>query len=153
MTEKLRVNPYIRSMDEQFSLYEWFARQYGLQRKSMQILFWVKHYPEVTGNYITQKTLVQKTYSTKQVVNATIKSWCQKGYIQLLENPTDKRHKLLQLTSDGQVWAEEIYQRLSIMEEQAIAVFSKEEQDLLNKLTRKYTATLKQEMEKVYDSI
>lgn len=151
MTRKLTFNPYIRSMDEQFSLYEWFARQYGLQRKSMQILFWVKNYPEMTGEYITQKILAQKTYSSKQVVNATIKSWRQKGYIRLLENPIDKRHKSIQLTPEGQLWAEEIYQKISFMENRATAELSKEEQVLLNKLTIKYNTALKQEMEKMYD--
>ncbi|MGT2833132.1 MarR family winged helix-turn-helix transcriptional regulator [Streptococcus halotolerans] len=151
MTRNLTFNPYIRSMDEQFSLYEWFARQYGLQRKSMQILFWIKRYPEMTGDYITQKMLAQKTYSSKQVVNAAIKSWRQKGYLQLLENPRDKRHKFIRLTTEGQSWAEEIYQKISFMENRAAAELSKDEQDLLNKLTIKYNAALKQEMEKMYD--
>lgn len=148
----LIFNTYVRSMDEQYSLYEWFARQHGLTHKSMQILFWIRNYPEMTGKLVTQKILAEKTYSSKQVVNATIKSWQKKGYIDLLENPSDKRHKLVQLTAEGQVFASVIYQKLTNMEMSATGALTIEEHRDLVRLTAKYNDRLKQEMERMYDN-
>lgn len=142
---------YIRLMDEQSALYEYFSRQHGLHSKSMQILLWVANYPYFKGTYITQKQLAQRTYSSKQVVNATIKAWRNKGYVMLLDNPKDKRHKLVSLTAEGQRWAMPIIQELNRIEQAAIAVLSEEEQDILNRLSAKYNTALKQEMEITYD--
>ncbi|MDO5100702.1 MAG: MarR family transcriptional regulator [Eubacteriales bacterium] len=153
MTVDLVHNAYVRAMDEQFSLYEWFARQYGLQHKSMQILFWVKNFPKRTGRLMTQKEIAQKTYSSKQVVNATIKSWEAKGYVELLENSGDKRQKLVKLTKTGEAFATQIYRQLSQMEAKATAGLTEEEQKVLNSLTVRYNAVLRAEMERLHDSI
>lgn len=143
------VKPYIRTLDEQAALYEYFARKHGLQSKSLQILLWVANYPKSHGTYVTQKLLADKTYSTKQVINATIKSWKEKGYIELLENPADKRHKLVQLTPAGQHFADRIIEPLDRIEEVAISVLRAEEQAVLLDLTAKYNQALKEEMEKL----
>lgn len=148
---QLSEKTYIRLMDEQSALYEYFARQYGLQSKSLQILLWVA-YPHIKGSYITQKQLAKRTYSSKQVVNATIKSWRDKDYVTFLDNPKDKRYKLVSLTAKGQSWAMPIIQELNLIEQAAIAVLSEEEQAALNVLSAKYNAALKLEMEKTrYD--
>lgn len=151
MASDLVFNQYVRSMDEQFSLYEWFARQYGLQHKSLQILLWIRNYPVENGKLVTQKLLTEKTYSSKQVVNATIKSWREKGYVELLENPSDKRHKLIKLTALGEEVASAIYQKLTKIEVQATSVLTPEEQALLTELTTKYNQALKTEMEALHD--
>lgn len=148
---QLPVKPYIRLMDEQAALYEYFAHRYGLQSKSLQLLLWVANYPHAKGTYITQKQLAKRTYSSKQVVHATIKSWRNKGYVMLLDNPKDKRHKLVSLTAEGQRWAMPIIQELNRIEQAAIALLSEEEQDILNRLLAKYNTALKQEMEITYD--
>lgn len=153
MTVNLVYNDYVRIIDEQYSLYEWFARQYGLQHKSMQILFWVRNFPERTGRLMTQKDIAKKTYSSKQVVNATIKSWEAKGYVELLENSGDKRHKLVKLTETGQAFATQIYRQLSRIETLATAGLTAEEQKILHRLTARYNAVLKEEMEKLHDSL
>ncbi|MGX7775611.1 MarR family winged helix-turn-helix transcriptional regulator [Streptococcus pluranimalium] len=135
------------------STYDYYARQNGLQSKSLQMLLWLYHYPKRNEKNITQQFLVRKTQSSKQVVNATIKSWSKKGFLELIENPDDKRHKFIRLTPLGQSYAQKVILPLEQMEKASFQILSNEEQDLLNKLTRKYTAALKQEMEKVYDSI
>lgn len=147
--EELIFNHYVKVMDEQFSLYEWFARQYGLQHKSLQILLWVRNYPKMTGKLVTQKLLAEKTYSSKQVVNATIKSWNRKGYVVLLENLDDKRHKYIKLTDAGYNFATEIYEKLKRIETKATKTLSSEEKSLLTKLTIKYNEALKSEMEDI----
>lgn len=80
---------YSRIRDHQLSIFENYARKRGLQSKSMLILMWIYYNPEG----IPQNEIAQKTYSTKQVVNATIKSFKEKGYLRFEENPGDKRIK------------------------------------------------------------
>ncbi|MFU2194172.1 MarR family transcriptional regulator [Streptococcus pluranimalium] len=149
----IQTKSYIRAFDDLMSTYDYYARQNGLQSKSLQMLLWLYHYPKRNEKNITQQFLVRKTQSSKQVVNATIKSWGKKGFLELIENPDDKRHKFIRLTPLGQSYAQKVILPLEQMEKASFQILSTEEQDLLNKLTRKYTATLKQEMEKVYDSI
>ncbi|WP_341932079.1 MarR family winged helix-turn-helix transcriptional regulator [Streptococcus pluranimalium] len=149
----IQTKSYIRAFDDLMSTYDYYARQNGLQSKSLQMLLWLYHYPKRNEKNITQQFLVRKTQSSKQVVNATIKSWSKKGFLELIENPDDKRHKFIRLTPLGQSYAQKVILPLEQMEKASFQILSNEEQDLLNKLTRKYTAALKQEMEKVYDSI
>ncbi|AUW97186.1 MarR family winged helix-turn-helix transcriptional regulator [Streptococcus pluranimalium] len=149
----IQTKSYIRAFDDLMSTYDYYARQNGLQSKSLQMLLWLYHYPKRNEKNITQQFLVRKTQSSKQVVNATIKSWGKKGFLELIENPDDKRHKFIRLTPLGQSYAQKVILPLEQMEKASFQILSNEEQDLLNKLTRKYTAALKQEMEKVYDSI
>lgn len=149
----IQTKSYIRAFDDLMSTYDYYARQNGLQSKSLQILLWLYHYPKRNEKNITQQFLVRKTQSSKQVVNATIKSWGKKGFLELIENPDDKRHKFIRLTPLGQSYAQKVILPLEQMEKASFQILSNEEKELLNKLTRKYTAALKQEMEKVYDSI
>ena len=70
-------NLFSRKKDENNSLYEYYARKNGLQGKSLLILSCLYY----TKNGITQNTICEKTYSTKQVVSAAIKTFKNKGYI------------------------------------------------------------------------
>lgn len=68
---------FSRKKDENNSLYEYYARKNGLQGKSLLILSCLYY----TRDGITQNTICEKTYSTKQVVSAAIKTFKNKGYI------------------------------------------------------------------------
>lgn len=153
MTTDLEMKSYVRIMDEQAALYENYARKHGMQSKSLQLLLWVTNYPLATGNYVTQKLLAEKTYSTKQVVNATVKSWQKQGYVELRENASDKRHKLVVLTEKGREFASSVVEKLNRIEHDVVQVLTEEEQQTLTALTAKYNAALKLEMEKAYDKI
>lgn len=85
---------YSRIRDNQMSIFENYARKNGMQSKALTILMWIYYNP----NGITQQRITRKTYSTKQVVNATIKNFKDKGYIFFEENPEDKRTKVIKLT-------------------------------------------------------
>lgn len=134
---------YIRAFDEQTSLYEAYARHCGLVGKSLYILIWLYY----TKGGITQKKIVQKTYSSKQVVHATIKNWREKDYIVTCENPKDKRNKLLGLSPEGRQFASEILDPLEEMEVIALSSFSKEEREQFIQLTQRYTHQLKKLMQ------
>lgn len=130
---------YIRIFDEQNSLYEEYARKNGLVSKSLYILMWLYYNPQG----ITQKKIVEKTYSSKQVVHSTIKNWRAKGYIDVYAKVTDRRNKLLTLTSAGEKYASEILDPLEQIEIKSLSVLSPDEQRQLIILTQKYTKQLK----------
>ncbi len=125
MTDSLKnAKLFARKKDEHFCLYEYYARANGLQSKSMLILMWIYYNPKG----ITQNTICQKTYSTKQVVNATIKTFLQKGWIYFAENEDDKRSKKIKLTSKGYTFASKLLDTLEAAEEEAMQRLKPEEQ-------------------------
>lgn len=125
------------------SVIEAYARYHGLQGKSLAILMWIYNTPQG----ITQNLVCQKTYSTKQVVNATIKSFLEKGYIKLEENKADKRQKLILLTSEGQRFAVAILKPLEEGENDAMLTLSESEQSSLLQLTERFQSSLTEILE------
>lgn len=129
---------YSRIRDNQMSIFENYARKNGMQSKALTILMWIYYNP----NGITQQRITRKTYSTKQVVNATIKNFKDKGYIFFEENPEDKRTKVIQLTEDGRTYAASILDALEAAENAAMKELTAEEQDVLLRAGEKFTTAL-----------
>ncbi|WP_296919753.1 MarR family winged helix-turn-helix transcriptional regulator [Megasphaera sp.] len=133
-----QTKAYSRIRDRQLSIFENYARKRGLQSKSMLILMWIYYNPEG----IPQNEIAQKTYSTKQVVNATIKSFKEKGYLRFEENPSDKRIKRIKLTEAGRAYAASVLDWLEEAEMLAMSELTADEQDLLLRISRKFTDAL-----------
>lgn len=133
-----RTKDYSRIRDHQLSIFENYARKRGLQSKSMLILMWIYYNPEG----IPQNEIAQRTYSTKQVVNATIKSFKEKGYIHFEENPGDKRVKRIKLTEEGRAYAASVLDWMEEAEMLAMSELTADEQDLLLRISRKFTDAL-----------
>lgn len=129
---------YSRIRDNQMSIFENYARKNGMQSKALTILMWIYYNP----NGITQQRITRKTYSTKQVVNATIKNFKDKGYIFFEENPEDKRTKVIKLTEDGRTYAASILDALEAAENAAMKELTVEEQDVLLRAGEKFTTAL-----------
>lgn len=139
MTElQKRSKAYARIFDQQVGLYEGYARRHGLNGKCLSILMWVYYNP----GGVTQNWVSKKTYSSKQVVNATIKKFQEKGLVFLEENPADKRHKKVKLTEAGRVYASRILDPLEEAEKTALSQFSLEEQEQLLDLFGRYGQAL-----------
>ncbi|MFI3124428.1 MarR family winged helix-turn-helix transcriptional regulator [Streptococcus suis] len=139
MTElQKRSKAYTRIFDQQVGLYEGYARRQGLNGKCLSILMWIYYNPEgVTQNWVSKKT-----YSSKQVVNATIKKFLEKGFVYLEENPVDKRHKKVKLTETGKQFASQILDPLEEAEKTALTQLSLEDQERLLELTERYSQAL-----------
>lgn len=129
---------YSRIRDNQMSIFENYARKNGMQSKALTILMWIYYNP----NGITQQRITRKMYSTKQVVNATIKNFKDKGYIFFEENPEDKRTKVIKLTEDGRTYAASILDALEAAENAAMKELTAEEQDVLLRAGEKFTTAL-----------
>ena len=133
-----RSKHYARIFDQQVGLYEGYARRHGLNAKCLSILMWVYYNP----GGVTQNWVSKKTYSSKQVVNATIKKFQEKGLVFLEENPADKRHKKVKLTEAGKQFASQILDPLEEAEKTALSQLSLEDQERLLELTERYSQAL-----------
>lgn len=139
MTElRQRSKDLARIFDQQVGLYEGYARRHGLNGKCLSILMWVYYNPRgVTQNWVSKKT-----YSSKQVVSATIKKFQEKGLVFLEKNPADKRHKKVKLTEAGKQFVSQILDPLEEAEKTALSQLSLEDQERLLELTERYSQGL-----------
>ena len=142
-TVKIESKKIVRILDQQKSIYENYAKENGLQGRSLQLLLWI--YYNQKG--VSQSYLVKKTLLSKQVVNATIQVWQKKGYIELVSTENDKRQKLVKLTEKGNQISKKILDPLETVEVRALSTLSNEERQLFQTLFSKYTQALKKEME------
>lgn len=140
---KIESKKIVRILDQQKSIYENYAKENGLQGRSLQLLLWI--YYNQKG--VSQSYLVEKTLLSKQVVNATIQLWQKKGYIELVSTENDKRQKLVKLTEKGNQISKKILDPLETVEVRALSTLSYEERQLFQTLFSKYTQALKKEME------
>lgn len=69
---------------------------------------------------------MKKTYSTKQVVSAAMKTFKEKGYIYFEEQEKDRREKIVKLTKEGYLYASKILDPLRKAEEKALGKLSSE---------------------------
>lgn len=134
---------YVALFDEQMSLYEDYARKNGLNGKSLQMLLWLFY----SENGVTQKILANRTYSTKQVVNATIKNWVNSGLVMCVSSGLDKRQKVMVLTDKGKEYANPILQPLQEAEEFAMSQMTLKEQEQFLSYQKIFLNAMKQELE------
>ena len=136
---------FSRKKYENNSLYEYYARKNGLQGKSLLILSCLYY----TKNEITQNTICEKTYSTKQVVNAAIKTFKNKGYIYFEEKEKDRREKIVKLTEEGYLYASKILDPLEKAEINAIGKLSSEQQKVFIEYYTIFNDNMKKNIEKL----
>lgn len=142
-TVKIESKKIVRILDQQKSIYENYAKENGLQGRSLQLLLWI--YYNQKG--VSQSYLVEKTLLSKQVVNATIQVWQKEGYVELVSTENDKRQKLVKLTEKGNQISKKILDPLETVEVRALSTLSYEERQLFQTLFSRYTQALKKEME------
>lgn len=140
-----QVQQFNRSFDQLMSTNESYARKNGLNGKSLLLLLWLYRIP----SGLTQRFLADRTQSTKQVVHAVVKKWLERGYVSFLENPDDKRHKLVCLTDQGRSYASTVIEPLDAAESRAMASLTPDQQEILASLTAKYSQALYDELEKL----
>ena len=136
---------FSRKKDENNSLYENYARKNGLQGKSLLILSCLYY----TKNGITQNTICEKNYSTKQVVSAAIKTFKNKRYIYFEEKEKDRREKIVKLTKEGYLYASKILDPLRKAEEKVLGKLSSEQQKLFIEYYTIFNDNMKLNIEKL----
>ena len=136
---------FSRKKYENNSLYEYYARKNGLQGKSLLILTCIYY----TKDGITQNTICEKTYSTKQVVSAAMRTFKEKGYIYFEEQEKDRREKIVKLTEKGYLYASKILDPLREAEEKALGKLSSEQQELFVEYYTIFNDNMKLNIEKL----
>lgn len=97
---------------ESNAMYEAWAKRHELSLNSFLVLYALC---EESGGY-TQKLISQKWFIPKQTVNAVLKEFEIKGYIELIPVTSDKRRKQVCLTARGKRFAEKIISELHAQE-------------------------------------
>ncbi|MEX2784821.1 MarR family winged helix-turn-helix transcriptional regulator [Streptococcus sp. H49] len=138
-----KAQQYARLRDEQFSLFENYARKHGMNSKSLLVFMWIYH----NQDGLSQETIARKTFSSKQVVQAIIKNYIKKGWLFLEPSKADRRRKLVRLTEKGLKAAAQLLDPLADYEERAMAGLSDQEQAVLLKATRIFSKHLKDLLE------
>ena len=136
---------FSRKKYENNSLYEYYARKNGLQGKSLLILSCLYY----TKDGITQNSICEKTYSTKQVVSAAIKTFKNKGYIYFEEKEKDRREKIVKLTEEGYLYASKILDPLEKAVIKVIGELSSEQQKLFIEYYMIFNDNMKINIEKL----
>ena len=140
MTKEDRKNAYLycKFRDEQFALYDEYAKRHGMSMKTLLVLnalFYAK-------DGMTQTEVCQRTFQSKQTVNLIVKNLLVEAYVTVTEVPENKRNKIVRMTEAGRAYCEQVVRHITWAEDTAMSLFSPEEQKNLIELSRTFTKNL-----------
>ena len=145
--DKKNAYLYCKFRDEQFALYDEYAKRHGMLMKTLLVvnaLFYAK-------DGMTQAEICKRTFHSKQTVNLIIKHLLADGYVTVAEAPENRRNKIVQMTDAGRAYCEKIVRHITWAEDTAMSMFTPDEQKRLIDLSRTFTKNLiilvNQEME------
>ncbi len=129
---------YCKFRDEQFALYDEYAKRHGMLMKTLlvvNVLFYAKE-------GMTQTEICRRTFHSKQTVNLIVKNLLAEGYVTVAEMPEDRRNKQIQMTEAGRAYCEKVVRHITWAEDTAMSLFTPEEQKQLIDLSRTFTKNL-----------
>lgn len=140
MTKEDKKNAYLycKFRDEQFALYDEYAKRHGMLMKTLlvvNVLFYAK-------DGMTQTEICKRTFQSKQTVNLIIKNLLSDGYVTVTEVPENKRNKIVRMTEAGKVYCEKVVRHITWAEDTAMSMLSVKEQKQLIDLSRTFTKNL-----------
>lgn len=140
MTKEDKKNAYLycKFRDEQFALYDEYAKRNGMLMKTLlvvNILFYAKE-------GLTQKEICGRTFQSKQTVNLIIQNLLKEAYVTVEERKENKREKLVRMTDAGRAYCEKVVRHITWAEDTAMSMFTPEEQRQLIDLSRTFTKNL-----------
>ena len=140
MTKEDQKNAYLycKFRDEQFALYDEYAKRHGMLMKTLLVVNVLFYAPEG----MTQTEICRRTFQSKQTVNLIIKNLLADSYVTLTEVPENKRNKIVQMTDAGRAYCEKVVRHITWAEDTAMSMFTPEEQKQLIDLSRIFTKNL-----------
>ena len=140
MTKEDKKNAYLycKFRDEQFALYDEYAKRHGMLMKTLLVvnaLFYAK-------DGMTQTEICRRTFQSKQTVNLIIKNLLSDRYVTVAEAPGNKRNKIVRMTEAGKAYCEKVVRHITWAEDTAMSMFSAEEQKQFIDLSRTFTKNL-----------
>ena len=144
MTKEDKKNAYLycKFRDEQFALYDEYAKRNGMMMKTLlvvNVLFYDAFYRK---GGMTQKEICQRTFQSEQTVNLIIKNLLAENYVTVTEAPENKRSKIVRMTDAGRAYCEKVVRHITWAEDTAMSMFTPEEQKQLIDLSRTFTKNL-----------
>lgn len=159
MTGEDRKNAflYCKFRDEQFALYDEYAKRHGLLMKTLlviNILFYDAFYDR---GGVTQAEICQRTFQSKQTVNLIVKNLLAEGSVTVERTLENRRSKIVRMTEAGCARYEKVIRHITWAEDTAMSLFTPEQQKQLVDLSRSFTKNLamlvKQETEEERNGI
>lgn len=140
MTGEDKKNAYLycKFRDQQFALYDEYAKRQGMMMKTLLVLnalFYAKE-------GMTQAEICRRTFQSKQTVNSIVRNLWTDSYVTITESPEDRRNKTVQMTDAGRAYCEKAVRHITWAEDTAMSLFSPEEQKRLIDLSRTFTRNL-----------
>ncbi len=140
MDREAKKNAYLycKFRDEQFALYDEYAKRNGMLMNTLlvlNVLFYAKE-------GMMQREICQRTFQSKQTVNLIIKNLLAQGSITVVEAAKDKRSKLVVMSDQGRAACEKVVRHITWAEDTAMSMFTPEEQKQLIDLSRTFTKNL-----------
>lgn len=140
MDREAKKNAYLycKFRDEQFALYDEYAKRNGMLMNTLlvlNVLFYAKE-------GMMQREICQRTFQSKQTVNLIIKNLLAQGSITVEEAAKDKRSKLVVMSDQGRAACEKVVRHITWAEDTAMSMFTPEEQKQLIDLSRTFTKNL-----------
>lgn len=138
--DKKNAYLYCKFRDEQFALYDEYAKQNGLLMNTLLVvnaLFYAKE-------GMTQRDICMRTFQSKQTVNLIIRNLLREAQVTVEERKENKREKLVKMTDAGRACYEKVVRHITWAEDAAMARFSPAEQKQLIDLSRTFTKNLKE---------
>lgn len=140
MTKQDKKNAYLycKFRDEQFALYDEYAKKHGILMNTflvLNVLYYAKE-------GMTQKDICERTFNSKQTVSLIVKKLLQDGHVVIEEDIEDKRNKKIVMTEQGRLYAKIPVEHITKSEDIAMSMFTPEEQELLINLSKRFTNNL-----------
>lgn len=136
--DKKNAYQYCKFRDQQYALYDEYAKRNGMLMKTLLVLnalFYAKE-------GMTQAEICKRTFQSKQTVNSIIRNLWTDHYVTITEIPEDRRNKMVEMTEAGRSYCEKIVRHITWAEDTAMSMFSPEEQKQLVDLSRTFTKNL-----------
>lgn len=144
MTKEDKKNAYLycKFRDEQFALYDEYAKRNGMLMKTLLVVN-VLFYDSIYGKGgLTQRDICNRTFQSKQTVNLIVQNLLKEAYVTVEERKENKREKLVRMTEAGMAHYEKAIRHITWAEDKAMSMFSAEEQKQLIDLSRIFTKNL-----------
>jgi DNA-binding MarR family transcriptional regulator len=140
MTKEDKKNAYLycKFRDMQFAMYDKYAKRHGMLMKTLLVVNAVFY----ATDGLTQRTICDKTFQSKQSVNLVIKNLLADGHVTVTEVPENKRTKIVRMTESGHAYYEKVVRHITWAEDTAMSMFTPEEQRQLIDLSRTFTCNL-----------
>lgn len=137
------IQRFDKAFQQMDRAYEKYAKSFNMTYSSLALfqLIW-------ENQPCTQKRLCDITMLPKQTVNTIVMSFVRQGYIEMVEQPDDRRQKSMYLSRSGNQFAQKILPKIKEAENVSIQQFSEEEKDKFFTLLEKFANAFSDKLNK-----